>query len=92
MSHLIHVETAVMRADGELVEEFVEGVEKIVSGQVRINPCGDVILTSTHGGGPGQRLSPDVRRTLRSAPRFHPRWYRAMIRSLEGECDRTRDR
>ena len=33
---------------GGMVEEFVEGVEKIVSGQVRINPCGDVILTSTH--------------------------------------------
>ena len=33
---------------GGVAEEFVEGVERVVSGQVRINPRGEVILTSTH--------------------------------------------
>ena len=33
---------------GGIAEEFIEGVEKVVSGQVRINPRGEVILTSTH--------------------------------------------
>ncbi|PYQ46321.1 MAG: carboxylate-amine ligase [Acidobacteria bacterium] len=33
---------------GGVVEEIVDGVEKVVSGQVRINPRGEVILTSTH--------------------------------------------
>jgi hypothetical protein len=33
---------------GGMAEEFVEGVEKVVSGQVRINPRGQVTLTSTH--------------------------------------------
>jgi hypothetical protein len=36
------------RAVGGMAQEFVEGVEKVVSGQVRINPRGEVILTSTH--------------------------------------------
>jgi hypothetical protein len=43
------------RQVGGIAEEFVEGVEKVVSGQVRINPRGEVILTSTHDelrGGP----------------------------------------
>jgi hypothetical protein len=35
-------------AVGGMAQEFVEGVEKVVSGQVRINPRGEVILTSTH--------------------------------------------
>jgi len=33
---------------GGMAEEFVEGVEKVVSGQVRINPRGQVTPTSTH--------------------------------------------
>ncbi len=33
---------------GGVAEEFLEGVERAVSGQVRINPRGEVILTSTH--------------------------------------------
>jgi hypothetical protein len=33
---------------GGLVEEFVEGVRYVASGQVRINPRGQVIATSTH--------------------------------------------
>jgi hypothetical protein len=36
------------RQRGGVVEEFVEGVEHVASGQVRINPRGQVILTSTH--------------------------------------------
>jgi hypothetical protein len=40
---------------GGMVEEYVEDVAKVVSGQIRINPRGEVILTSTHDelrGGP----------------------------------------
>jgi hypothetical protein len=43
------------RQVGGIAEELVEGVQKVVSGQVRINPRGEVILTSTHDelrGGP----------------------------------------
>jgi hypothetical protein len=36
------------RQRGGVVEEFVEGVAHVASGQVRINPRGQVILTSTH--------------------------------------------
>ena len=41
---------------GGIAEEFVEGVEKVVSGQVRINPRGQVVLTSTHDELRGGRL------------------------------------
>ena len=41
---------------GGMVEEFVEGVEKVVSAQVRINPRGQVTLTSTHDELRGGRL------------------------------------
>ena len=41
---------------GGIAEEFVEGVEKVVSGQVRINPRGQVTLTSTHDELRGGRL------------------------------------
>lgn len=36
------------RHTGGIAEEFVEDVQKVVSGQVRINPRREVILTSTH--------------------------------------------
>jgi hypothetical protein len=36
------------RRRGGVVEEFVEGVDRVASGQVRINPRGQVVLTSTH--------------------------------------------
>jgi len=36
------------RQRGGVVEEFVKGVRHVASGQVRINPRGQVILTSTH--------------------------------------------
>jgi hypothetical protein len=41
---------------GGIAEEFVEGAEKVVSGQVRINPRGQVALTSTHDELRGGRL------------------------------------
>jgi hypothetical protein len=41
---------------GGIAEEFVEGVEKVVSAQVRINPRGQVVLTSTHDELRGGRL------------------------------------
>jgi hypothetical protein len=41
---------------GGIAEEFVEGVEKVVSAQVRINPRGQVLLTSTHDELRGGRL------------------------------------
>jgi hypothetical protein len=41
---------------GGMVEEFLEGVEKVVSAQVRINPREQVTLTSTHDELRGGRL------------------------------------
>jgi hypothetical protein len=52
------------RRCGGLVEEFVEGVGQVASGQVRINPRGQVILTSTHDEircGPEGQLSAGCR-------------------------------
>ena len=36
------------RQRGGVVEEFVEGAKQVASGQVRINPRGQIMLTSTH--------------------------------------------
>jgi len=36
------------RGSGGMIEEFVENVSRVASGQVRINPLGQVIRTSTH--------------------------------------------
>jgi len=49
-SYLERLETG-----GGIVEEFIEGVRATASAQVRINPLGSVVLTSTHDeirGGP----------------------------------------
>lgn len=52
------------RRHGGVVEEFMEGVDHTASGQVRINPRGQVVVTSTHDeirGGPHRLLSAGCR-------------------------------
>lgn len=44
----VHAYLERFRQTGGVVEEFVEGVEGVASGQVRISPSGAVVLTSTH--------------------------------------------
>jgi hypothetical protein len=61
------------RRSGGLVEEFVEGVTYVASGQARINPRGQVIPTSTHEeirSGPHGLLSVGCRFPARARDRM----------------------